>query len=307
MFMSQVCGWRKKKVDRRTHRSRGAKRGRYLETPWLFVAVAAVLSLAAGTASATIVSVDFNDVGTGDLSGKAGGSGFSGNWKASTSKVSVVTGDLAAPTSTHDNLMQTGTALKVSSTYNEDRVVIRDLTTPLTGNVWGSYLVSVSDNDSDAVLAFNYSGTLDPAYYETSQSLVVKGSTLTYAASTTLSTPVADAVPTGETSLILFHLDYDANTFSAWVNPDLAAVLPAADLLSSSIGNVSIAKLVVGGMVSSTGSSYLDRVYLSDGPDAYQDVTGQAFVAPEPSAAMILLGLGTLMMLPRKRVRNNTR
>jgi hypothetical protein len=50
----------------------------------------------AATAHATIMVADFNDLTSGALSGKAGGTGWTGNWTGS-AVATVSSGDLTSP------------------------------------------------------------------------------------------------------------------------------------------------------------------------------------------------------------------
>src|SRR5687768_1762636 len=97
-----------------------------------FAAVTA-LALVVHSADAAIIAADFNDITVGGINGKAGGTGFTGNWTGSAGG-QIVAGDL---TSSLYTVTQGGTAQHYRSTNSTGlRQNYGTVTTSPAGEVW---------------------------------------------------------------------------------------------------------------------------------------------------------------------------
>ncbi len=266
----------------------------------IFIGLAVCILCFASVAQATIVQQDFNGLVAAKLDGQAGGTGFgANNWGATGTIYVVHSADLVAPASTNFALTQSaGTAGIVNGDYGSARQVVRALDVALTGTVWGSYLTFLDPGDDKNGIGFNStSGTVNvpkPGIDNLSRNRIYYR-------------PVAGALASADdalldgTNLIVFRIIIDADgsndDFTLWTNPDvtdLASETPALARATADFVGSSITGLTVQSWGSGNAGS-IDFITLSDGPNAYADVTG----VPEP-ATMLLLGLGGMMLRKRK-------
>lgn len=266
-----------------------------MTSPRLGSAVLTLLACVCLPLQATSVVADFNDCKTGSLQSAAGqnantGTGFSdAYWLANTSSVRIVAGDLTAPTSTAYAAAQTGTAqsaqvTSVSSTTRRQQY--RTIATPLTGTVWGSLLLKVNDaTTSLAGLTFNVAN-IDPANTTTAGKgrLYAAGSALLIQGWSGSAVTVTNQFTANTTALVLFRYVTSTQHLDVWINP----VLPAmpSQLTSSTaaysgtldlLGTTTLTTIGLGGYLTTTTTGTagsMDALRLSDGTDAYYDVTG---------------------------------
>ncbi len=247
-----------------------------------FGVVAASVGCVGHDANATIVQTDFNGQYIGTLDGQtAVGTGLTGIWDSNSGVPDVYAGDLAAPAGTNFNLVQSvGNGPQVVRFDNAERQNGVDFATPLSGTVWGTFLVN-TNNGGTAGIGFN--SVITFASLSGRPKILANGTDLTYSAADLEHEDVviSNVLPADTDSLILFKMVHDGVTgftIDIWANPDVAAALPAPDISSGSTAFSNIwpfNRIGVGGSRYSTGlDSYVDFITLSDGPDAYQDVTG---------------------------------
>jgi len=257
----------------------------------LVIAIVAVLGFTSqNVAHASLIVADFNDLTGGgvNLSGQAGGTGFSGNWTAHGS-IDVVSGDLTAPGSTNYALTQSGTANSVYGNSADNYAGHRALATALTGNtVWFSFLVD-GDGNSRAGITVNQADTTP-----LSPRLLVLNSTDLYLNGTTFD----DVLTAGDPALVLGRItvvDDGDDTWDVWFNPDVSESLgtPDATKTDNYIGAAGIT--TIGVSVYKGGS--VDMLYVSDDADGFADVTG----VPEPATMSVLVLGGVGMLLRRRR------
>jgi len=265
----------------------------------------AVCILCFASVAQAIVQIDFNGMtGTGsDIAGQTDGIGL-GVWSGDT-KIDVMGWtDFTAPASTNFGLTQDGTG-RVANGDGPDQAnnyASAALTTSLTGStIWGSFLLMP---DYYSGIGFNTTGDgwADPVITSMSSGrLRIRAGTgdLTTANNALTAGTVAE----GNANLILFRIlvdnDGDNDDVDVWINPDVAAALPTADLTLTGddwLAGSSIDRLGIVGYNANNDDGGVDLITLSDGVNAYFDVTG----IPEP-ATMLLLGLGGLVLRRRRR------
>lgn len=266
-------------------------------------ACASLVGLAmAGSAGATLVVADFNDLNAGPLLGQAGGTGFSGSWIASANP-QVVAGDLTAPAATNYAITQSaGTAQSVRSTGTSDATngqSSRALSTPLAGTVWFSFLLNAPDATSRAGISFNSTGSgAGGARMDASGTSFF----ISYGAGVTQT----NRFTLGQTALVVGQVVVDENgtndRLRLWINPDVSTLNENTttnrvfDASNANWVNSSITSVALQSYGSSTSGGFVDAVRASDGPNAFFDATG----VPEPTGLASVL-VGGLALVARRR------
>jgi len=247
-----------------------------LSLPALLTAV-----LLCGGAQAGLVQADFNDLNLGVLQTQAGGVGMTGTW-GNTGTIDVVSGDLS---STLYTLTQSGTPQSVQGDYSQPRQSTRAVATPMSGDVWFSYLVNQPAAAARGGISIN-------------QNNYTYGNPRLGAADTDLFLELPDGMhwidgqfTHGNTALVVGQMQIGAgnDTIQVWVNPDLVAqpditayepaYYNAGTNFASSVTRIGVASYRYGGPAGSTGGT-VDNVIFSDTSTAYQDVTGSAASLP---------------------------
>jgi hypothetical protein len=278
------------------------------------IAAAAVAAPLCGSAGATTVRTDFNDLTPGQLPNQGGGTGFApaSTWAGGTGPA-VVTGDLTAPASTNFALTQSGTPQRLQAPNGVMSGQGQDYRAPaatLTGDVWFSFLVNPASANSRGGIGFSTGAT------STDPRVLSVGSTLYVGYGSATTTPVgpiqiANKFTVGQTSLVLGNIRINDNgtndRLRVWVNPNVAGFDPSApptpdvntatlDQFGNGLGNVSVSSYT---NATDTASGIVDLVSVSDGANAFFDVTGVNPV-PEPGS-LGLLGLAAASLLTRRR------
>ena len=277
----------------------------------LALAALAFLILFAAEGSATLIVQDFNDAAAGNLSGQSGiGTGSSAAW-AGSSSIDVVAGDLIPDASTNYAITQGGTAQSIThdTLFNASaRKSTVDFDTALTGSkIWGSFLVNQNTQSAGrGGIAFNQTSTSAGAGIVNPRLLTLGGDFEAWLASDNeIELPGTVGVDT--TLLVLFRIAYDPagnERTSIWLDPDVTTLGPAdafsvSDWLDpAGITSLSVFSYGGGGVGQGDVTPLVDAVRISDGPTAYQDVTGVVNPIPEPSTLLLgavfgLAGLAT--------------
>lgn len=272
-----------------------------------FCCLVLVIGILANTASAALIVADFNDIASGSINGKAGGTGLAGTWSGSAGG-NVVAGNL---TSSLYNVPQTsGTAQHYQSVNATGlRQNYRSPTTSPSGEVWFSFLAQVDASANRAGMSLN-APTGTPFDNPGTVYAFLNGTTLNYSFGSGTAGSVVTTNALGSTALIVGRMNIvgggGLDSISLWVNPDLVAnpnIFAYMPVYSSSSVNyldtISTLGLVAArsDAAGPTGSGNVDNVRFSDGggnaAQAYLDVTGT--VIPEPStlglAALSVIGL----------------
>ncbi len=256
---------------------------------------------------ASLVVEDFT-YPAGALLGRTGGTNWSGQWGPSTgvggntSKITIsnsvnLTTSVGGYAVAQDGV---GSAVPI---YNQFRGINRAIDTDLGGTVWFSILVQNTAAGDHTGIQFN--SHADSPF---SGSDYVVGPWHVELAGTSLHVRYAGTVASNLTTLalsathlVLGRIDIGAgpDRMQVWADPpDLTAIgAPLFDANSADMG----ASLYLAGVFGyganpvDARSGYMDALRLSDGPQAFTDVTG---VVPEPSTVITLLG-GLLLLLLR--------
>ncbi len=274
----------------------------------LIITAVAGAMVALGTASTLAVPafVDFNDFALGSPNGQFGGTGFeaASPWIGS-AVVSVIPGDLS---SDKYELSQSGDGRSIQGNFSAVRHTTRALATPLSGEVWFSFLLNLPDATSRGGIVFNptaSNGTTNP------YSVFLLGpQTLraTVGQSSGNNKDAAVNATLGQTVLIVGQLDTNAQTLKAWFDPDLVAnpdILSHTPQLSvelsvpiesiTSVGPMSwntastTATPVVGGIV--------DHVRVSNSYNAFLDIPPDVHVAIDRETGNVTLTSNTAITI----------
>ena len=270
---------------------------------------------------ATVLIADFNDLTTGALQTKAGGTGFSGTWSGSANPA-VFAGDL---TSSLYSRPQSGTSQLLRGTNSGSvRQNFRAVATSPAGEVWFSFLTRVDETNTglsfeSAGISLNPSSTSTPFDNLGNFYVVHTGDTIEYSFGagtagvvTGLAGGVVGANSTQYSGLFVGRLVINgsgaADTVSVWYNPDLTAnpdITSYTPFYSSSSVNALDAITTLGAATYQTGNlggGELDNILFSDGggdsAQAFFDVTG----VPEPGSTT-LLALAAAAAFSRRRRR----
>ncbi len=258
---------------------------------------------AAVPASAALVTVTFDDIAAGDISGRSGGTGLSGNWTGTTT-ILAVSNNLTAPSSTGYAIATTGTAQSVQGTNPGFRQVTRSITDTMTGEIWFSFLASNPSTTASAGITFNSSGN---APTTPAVGVFLTGNQLSVGFNSGV-VGTGDTVTAGTVALILGRLVINASgneTLSVWLNPSVTggiSGLGAADAGYSADVTALNSGLNLFGASSYRGSGVggvLDSIRFSNATDpnqAFLDVT----TIPEPASALLALG-GIALAVRRRR------
>jgi len=254
-------------------------------------------------ATAAVVAANFNDLSAGNIQTQGGGSGMSGSW-GDTGTISVVTGDLTAPSSTNYAITQTGTAQSVQGGHTEYRQSSRPLAAAMTGTVWFSFLANNAASTSVSGITFNVSG-----FTSGTPRIGLTGDTF-YAGLNTYTASSA-TVTLGQTALILGRLGINSagnETLEVWLNPDVANGIAGLGAATASFNeeaasiNGGVSRIAIAAYRNATGSGgQMDSILLSNAADqnlAFADVTG--VLVPE-SSSLVLTIAGAGILFRRRR------
>ncbi|OAM90282.1 immunoglobulin domain-containing protein [Termitidicoccus mucosus] len=261
------------------------------------------------------VVADFNDYLVGDLNGTANngkGIGFGEErWSSGSAAVKVAEGDLAAPASTRYGITQPVDAPFAPRSLwlnyaAGPRQQIRALASPLSGAVWGSFLVKNLNENQFAGLTFNVAGSLGDSSETTAACwLYARGASLVVRASDQSESVVPKVFTLGETALVLFSYDTAAKKLNVWVNPVIAgsaeafaSVAPTftsgstpLDLFGSSDRLSTIGVVLKSGVTDAATANRLDSLRLSSGESGYYHVTGLSVppvIVTQPDAKTVV-------------------
>ena len=161
------------------------------------------------------VAVNFGTLNGGfNPNGSSFGTGFSGTWSG-TGTLRAVTGSLS---SALYNLPDTGNNTALQGIYGQERQLTRSLTTPITDEVWFSFLVNNPLATSVGGISFNTPvGDGFPSHGDAA--ITASGTSLNIAG-----TVVANQFTLGQTALVLGRVGFDADgneVIDVWVDPPL--------------------------------------------------------------------------------------
>ncbi len=274
----------------------------------LFHAIGCSLLLAC-TSSAQ-VAIDFNDQSTGQLFGQTGPAGTTGTW-AGTTVTQVESGTLSSTYS----LPQSGTDQRLTSiATTTTAVTLIDLSSPLAGTVYISYLGILGDSTSRLGIRLNPTtiggvassigdgiNILSVATSATVADVRVRSGGNNIAAANGSSNSVNITNPF-ETGFYVVKLDFDASgsndRIQLWVNPDLSngllgtplfdSGIVAGDLLGTELSSIGL------GLYSTGANGSMDNLRIGS--------TLEQVVIPEPSSfALAAGGLAVFALLRRRR------
>ncbi len=264
--------------------------------------------------SAAVVYADFNDNTTGALgnfsagAGQGGGSGFlAGDVWANTGSISIIAGDLSAPSGTNYAITQgSPTAQSVQGNFASARHTTRATATTMgtSSDIWFSFLLNQPTTNSRGGITFNQN-TSAPG----NPRIIATGTEVRLGLGATLN---ATGVTIGlnTTALILGQLIIDSagnETFNVWADPDVSGGIsglgaPDTTLTENANSlNSGVTRVGVQSYASDSQGGIFDALILSDDSNsaqAFADVTG--VLVPEPSSALLTL-LGGIALLRRRR------
>jgi hypothetical protein len=274
--------------------------------------VAAGLGAVATSAFAdTTIQATFNDNTNGSLIGQQGGVGFlsSSAWNntVGSGPVTVVAGDLAAPTyvNTHYGLTQSGTAQHIYGTGSSTiltRTIDGGGLTNTNHAVWFSFLARVDSNGRAGI-------NIDDPQNSPYNRVLVRNNTTSTATevqlyidpSTSVDLPGSSSL-VGSNLLVVGRLTYNTagtvDTVDVWVNPDVTSPSIYASSVGAGQGSshsmdwdtassgVTAPGIQSVGVVAYQGG-YVDNFMMSDTTNAYSLVTGYN---PPPACPAITLG-----------------
>jgi hypothetical protein len=255
-----------------------------------------------GGARGDLVVADFNDLAPGQLFGQAGGTGLSGTWGASTLP-EAVGGDLTAPAATNYAVPQSaGTPQSIRTTANSNSgngQASRPVAAPLSGTVWFSFLLNAPDANSRTGISFNSTGS-------GAGGARMDASGTSFFISYGLGVTQPNRFTLGQTALVVGQVVVDENgtndRLRLWINPDVNTLTEETttnrvfDASDMNWVNSSITSLALQSYGNNTSGGIVDAVRLSDGPDAFFNVTG----VPEPTGLGLVL-LGGVGLVARRR------
>lgn len=274
----------------------------------------AVGTLLSPFALGAVSKANFNDIATGSLSSKTGGSGFASSW-AGSATFNVIAGDL---NSSLYWLNQGGTPQSVRAGNNSTpapllRQEFRVFSAPYSGELWFSILQKNTIATDRSGLSFN-APTASPFNDPGSAFLYFTDTSIVYRFGDASDQTVSSPVTSGNTGLVVGRMIINgsgaADTVNIWVNPSLPQNATPADLLAIT-PNISNSTLHFADTLTHVGliawkdavggsGGIVDNFAISDGGG----LTGQGFadVVPEPSGMAVVL-LGTVGLLRRRRGR----
>ena len=245
-------------------------------------------------------SADFNDIATGALRNKLGGSGFSGAWYGSTDP-QVQAGDLASALYAK---VQSGTPQRIAGGASA-RHDYRALSSPIGGEVWFSFLARNTASGGRVGLSFNPPGG-SPFDLQGNAFLAFLGTDLVYNFGSGSPTTLTNQATLGQTTLVVGQMIFNSlglnDTIHVWLDPDTLDGMLSNDVAAISQSGSNFGDMVAHlGIFLQTAGSTFDALYLSNTSSAFFDVTGtELVVIPEP-ATLLVLGSGLLALARRRR------
>jgi len=273
------------------------------------VLAAVGMLVAAGPAAAGLVVADFNDLSTGNLNGQAGGTGLSGAWDSTTGTILVGSGDLS---SSLYNIVQSGTPQSIYGTHSDGRQQNRALSTPLSGEVWFSFLARNDGSGDRSGITFDNSG------YTTNnkgQLLLLDENirfNLVNGPSAGQYVQVNNVLTYGQTALLVGQLIVGSgnDSLKLWVNPDLAGDPFALESLTPVLSTTAfdfgddVTRIGVLSYYWSAGGptgGLVDNFRLSDEWNAFSQVTGADIPEPLTLALLGFASAGIARYVRRRR------